>query len=450
MKLKQHQLGTQTYNDFNEVCTFESEGYNIPEEVFIQMNIVSMLISGMPEYQQLILDHTTEKMFSDKSLKELYIIIKTYVEEIGIKKLNKTDLLLNLKDIVSDKALNYIDKLDNLYKKITFLQDKNFATSANAKNEIERLHKAYKNRAEKYINRIEQVKELEKELEAVAFRKTDTSLIDLLDDYTNNYSKNTTIKTFYPSIDNLIGGFQGGNFTVLAAATGMGKTAAALNLILKMAENNIKVVFFSLEMNNTELLTRIISNKTGILAEKLRLKTLSNAEWDRFYKFEASDEFEKLNNNIQLQEKADMNINKFKSIVRRTDADIIFCDYLGLISGNKKNNSYEEVSEVSRSLKLLAIETNKPIIALHQLNRDSKNRKDKHPTLSDIRDSGKIEQDADFIFMLYRPVYYNTNEDKTKLEFMVAKSRHSNGAGKIAQLEFNSETQQIKDKVRFI
>ena len=449
--MKQSQLGTPIYNNFNEVCTFESDKYSVPNELDIEMNVMCMLIAGMPEYQQLILDHTTEKMFFDKALKKLYIIIRAYVNEMGIKKLNKTDLLLNLKDIISNNALNYIKELDKLYTGITFLNDKVFTQSANAKYEIERLHKAYKNRAEKYITSIEEVKELEKELEAVSFKRTETTLEEIFTDYTNNYeTENKIIKTYYPSIDSLIGGLQGGNLSVLAAATGMGKTATALNIAIKMAENNIKILFFSLEMNNQELFTRIAAIKTGIKTENLRLKTLSEIEWNLFYKFEASNEFEKLNKNILLQEKADLNISRIESIGRRTEADIIFCDYLGLIKGDKKNNTYEEVSDVSRRLKLLAIEINKPIIALHQLNRDSKDRKDKRPKLSDIRDSGKIEQDADFIFFVYRPAYYDTKADKTILEFLISKSRHSNGAGKIAELTFIGETQQIKEKTRFI
>ncbi len=95
---------------------------------------------------------------------------------------------------------------------------------------------------------------------------------------------------------------------------------------------------------------------------------------------------------------------------------------------------------------MLANDTDKPFIVLHQLNRDIKNRANKRPTLSDIRDSGKIEQDADFICFVFRPSYYDGTEDKNKMEFIIGKSRHSSGAGKIANLTFYGDTQTIKDK----
>ena len=137
-----------------------------------------------------------------------------------------------------------------------------------------------------------------------------------------------------------------------------------------------------------------------------------------------------------------------EEIARKSDADCIVVDYIGLVKGDgRTNNTYEEVSDVSRRLKLLAVETNKPIIALHQLNRDMKNRQDKHPTLSDIRDSGKIEQDADTICFVYRPAYYNLSADKKEMEFIIAKSRHTGGAGQIAKLIFYGEYQRIIDPI---
>ena len=426
-----YQNTTQTF-DADEALSVEYD---------VEFEILGMLINGKPEYQQLILDHTTDKMFSDKGLRGLYKIIRAYVNELGISALNPYDLSINLNGIVSIERIDYIKEIARITS--------NYTQSANAVNWIKRLHKLYKKRAEKECNSFEQYEEVKNELNNAAFYDNSITLYDIAEEYDATYddASNSTIKTHYNAIDTLIGGFQAGNFSILAGATGMGKTAMALNLAVRMAENNTKVLLFSLEMNNLELFTRLAGIETGISTEKLRNRTLTAWEFDKLQQFKGSDLFETLNRNIKLDEQANLDINKIEAIGRKTDADIIFIDYLGLIKGDKKNNTYEEISDVSRRLKLLAIEINKPIIALHQLNRDMKNRSDKRPTLSDIRDSGKIEQDADFILMAYRPSYYFDDADKTEYQLIIAKSRHSGGAGQSANLIFLGNTQQIKGRI---
>jgi len=127
-------------------------------------------------------------------------------------------------------------------------------------------------------------------------------------------------------------------------------------------------------------------------------------------------------------------------------SDIVFIDYLGLINGDKNKSNYEKFGEISRELKMIAVELNKPIIALHQLNRSSADRKDKKPKLSDLRDSGKIEQDADMIFFVYRPAYYDTSQSKDLMEFMIGKNRHGE-SGKSISLCYNPAKQKISDRI---
>ena len=136
-----------------------------------------------------------------------------------------------------------------------------------------------------------------------------------------------------------------------------------------------------------------------------------------------------------------------KGLVLASKADIVFIDYLGLISGGNKTNSYERVSEISRELKLLAMESKKPFIVLHQLNRANAERKDKRPLLSDLRDSGKIEQDADVIGFVFRPAYYSdtqTPQNINEIQLIVAKNRHGQ-SGVIARLNYDSNTQKVTD-----
>jgi replicative DNA helicase len=165
---------------------------------------------------------------------------------------------------------------------------------------------------------------------------------------------------------------------------------------------------------------------------------------DKYVKFIGSKDFQEMEKHITIPATANLNIGKIEEIVKKSNADIIFIDYLGLIrSDNLKQNTYEQISDISRRIKLLAIETNKPIVVLHQLNRDMKDRQDKRPKLSDIRDSGKIEQDADFITFVFRPAYFDIEADKTAMEFIIGKARHTSGAGQKAELCFVGLYQKI-------
>ncbi len=447
------QSGTLTYNNFDELCEIENNKYSIPYELEIEQEIISILICGQTEHKQIAIEHTTEKMITDNSLKTIYLLILSFIKDNTIQKLDRMSLLLYINDFLKDIKNNDETLENKLISYISFLSDNVFTQSANIKNIVEKLHKAYKNRCEKYINTREGFEALDKELEKVAFKESNLQTLDsLFDDYVNNYENSNfkLIKTGYSSIDFLIGGLQGGNLAILGGNAGMGKTAMGLNIMLKMAENNIKCLFFSLEMSNNELSQRVAAIKTGIKAENIRLKKITDDEWNIFYSFLASKEYETITKNLLFSGKSNLNINEIEKTVRKTNADIVIIDYLGLIKSEKTKNSYEEVSDVSRRLKLLAIETNKPILTLAQLNRNVSTRNDKRPTMADLRDSGKIEQDADFIFFVYRPSYFDSKLDSTELQFLIAKSRHTGGAGQIVNLCFNGATQQIKDRSRLI
>ena len=145
-------------------------------------------------------------------------------------------------------------------------------------------------------------------------------------------------------------------------------------------------------MNKRQLQNRIISKQTGIKSDKFRKFTLDNYEIKKYSDYAFSEDLQ--NMELDVCTVFDITVPEIKEIILQSDADIIFIDYLGLIRSTEQGNTYEKVSAVSRELKLLANEINKPIVALHQLNRIPPERKDKRPKLSDLRDSGKIEQDS--------------------------------------------------------
>ena len=263
------------------------------------------------------------------------------------------------------------------------------------------------------------------------------------------------IPSGFNKIDKLTAGWQQSDLVIIAARPGMGKTALALSMASNIAiENKIPLAFFSLEMSSIQLITRMISSETGLDSNKLRTGKLEKHEW------------EQLNIRVKNLEKAPLFIDdtpslsifdlraKARRLVSQKDVKIIIVDYLQLMTagGNMKiGNREQEISTISRNLKALAKELNIPVIALSQLSRLVEGRTSKRPLLSDLRESGAIEQDADIVSFLYRPEYYGINEwdDEMKTpsegqgEFIVAK--HRNGALDSIKLKFIANLGKFED-----
>lgn len=395
-----------------------------------EREIICMLIGGNNHKKKShIMQHTCKEMFTHKLFRDFYdVILKIYnsgneinvanvCEAISVENQQKLSIELDKEYITNANCDFYIGKLLDAYIKRLVIECKNLED--------------YK--------KIEQIKNkysLKVNVQHVSFG---ADLI--IPDYYVKWE--TAIKTYYPSIDNKIGSLQGGDFLILAGAPGMGKTCMMLNLLTNMAVNGKKVLLFSLEMSLAQLQNRIISARTGINSDKIRNFTMTDDEVHRYSDYAESREFKSLK--IEVSTDFNITVDKIKTCVLQSDADIVFIDYLGLISGDISRGSYEKVSEISRQLKLLALDTNKPFIVLHQLSRAAAERKDKRPQISDLRDSGKIEQDADFICFVYRPAYYGeTAMNKQELEFLIAKSRHSAGKA-VVRMIYDGNKQKITD-----
>lgn len=401
----------------------------------IEFETLVRLLEGSTTKQQMIFNHIHAGMFTDKTNRAIFKMIESHIKQNGYDNLNAYNLILN----TDDKLVIYTQYLQTLKN--------NYITDKDSDNWVILLQIAYKKRTEKECHSLEESDRLKTELQKLQLKTTEINLKNVSMRYLLDYEEvaKSMVKTFYPSIDALIGGIQGGNLVLLAGATGAGKTCAMLNLVIKMAKHNKKVLLFSLEMNADELLSRIIAIEAGINSENMRNRNLTPGEMDKYVSYSKSKVFEELQKNISIHTNFDITVEDISTTVHNSKAAIVIVDYLGLIKGNSNQNSYERVSSISRSLKILANSSNKPIIALHQLNRSPKDRADKHPTLSDLRDSGKLEQDADTICFVYRPAYYDSKASKTAFEFIVAKSRHTGGAGKIANLIFTGAYQRLTD-----
>ena len=264
------------------------------------------------------------------------------------------------------------------------------------------------------------------------------------------------ISTGFEKLDRLTSGWQPSDLIIVAARPGMGKTALALSMARNISvQKKIPVAFFSLEMSSVQLITRLISAETGLSSDKLRTGKLADHEWQQLNVKVSDLESAPL----YIDDSAALTIFELRAKARRLasahDIKLIVIDYLQLMnlgSSNKAGNREQEISTISRNLKALAKELNIPVIALSQLSRAVETRGGtKRPILSDLRESGAIEQDADIVSFLYRPEYYGITEwdDDMKTpsegqgEFIVAK--HRNGALDSIKLKFIANLGKFED-----
>lgn len=267
---------------------------------------------------------------------------------------------------------------------------------------------------------------------------------DRIEELQKNKGSLRGLKTGFRDLDKKTAGFQKGDLVIIGARPAMGKTTFAQNLAYNIASINKKgVLFFSMEMAANEIVDRMISDVSGVDNWKMRTGNLSDEEFQRIG--DALGEMDEIP--IYIDDTSSMTIVELRNKARRAmhdhDIGIVIVDYLQLISGSDRyaGNRVQEVTEISRGLKILARELEIPVIALAQLSRNVTGRDDPRPVLSDLRESGSIEQDADLVMFLHRPDYYKQNDDNYEethiTELLIAKHRHG-AVGKI-ELYFHPE-----------
>ena len=263
-----------------------------------------------------------------------------------------------------------------------------------------------------------------------------------IDKLFHNRGDRTGLTAGFSDIDAMTTGFQPGNFVIVAARPGMGKTSFALNMAVAAArEESAPVAFFSLEMSNDELVQRLICSEAMISMHDMRRGNIKPHHWEKI-----SDAMGALNElPIYLDDSGGLSISDIRSRCRRMKSaqglSAVFIDYLQLLRPgvlSKNANRNEELSDICRTLKTTAKDLGVPIIALAQLNRGVEQRNDKRPMLSDLRDSGSLEQEADMVAFLFREGYYNQEVAEPDLaEFII--SKHRNGPTGTVKLRFKRE-----------
>ncbi len=261
----------------------------------------------------------------------------------------------------------------------------------------------------------------------VPIRQIVMNAMDRIEMAAKNKGSVTGIPTGFIDLDYRTAGLQPSDLILVAARPSMGKTAFELNLAQYMAfRKNMTVALFSLEMSKEQLVNRMFSQESNVDAQKLRTGQLNDQEWERL--IESAGVIGK--SNLIIDDTPGISISELRSKCRKYklehDMSIVMIDYLQLMSGGGRSESrQQEISEISRSLKALARELNVPVVALSQLSRAVEQRPDHRPMLSDLRESGAIEQDADVVMFLYRDDYYNQDSpDKGISEVIIAKQRN--------------------------
>lgn len=255
------------------------------------------------------------------------------------------------------------------------------------------------------------------------------------------------VPTGFDDLDQMLGGFQRSDLLIVAGRPGMGKTSWLLSTALNAARKGARVAIFSLEMSSEQIVQRLVSSETGISTHRLRLGQLDDREWTLFV--EATDKLSPLR--IFIDDTPALSPLQLRTKCRRLYSehglDLVMVDYMQLMTagtGRGNENRVQEISFISRHMKQLARELNVPVLSAAQLSRAVEQRQDKRPQLSDLRESGSIEQDADVVMFIYRDEVYNENtERQNQADIIVAK--HRNGPTGTVTLYFRKELTQFSN-----
>jgi len=461
----------------NQNKLFEDNNYS---NIEAELAVIGCILWDNKNYEKIsdflsdshFVDETNKIIFStikkllDKNVLVSPITLKNYLPEDN-EKLNKVNYLNQLKDSTpsTQNTYNYGKIVYDLYVKRNLvgvahniIQETNTNSSESAENLIEN--------AENDLYNLSQTGNSDRSF--INFGNALQGAVDIISEAYKRDGKIAGVPTGFKDLDNKLGGLHKSDLIIIAGRPSMGKTALgtniAFNCAIKYKEeedelNNKKIIdggkvaFFSLEMSSEQLATRILAEQTKISGDKMRKADLNKDDFNKIAK--TSSELENLN--LIIDDNPVLTIPMLRARARRLkrlfDINLIIIDYLQLMSSasNSRNDGrVQEISEITRGLKSIAKELNIPIIALSQLSRQVEQREDKRPQLSDLRESGTIEQDSDVVMFIYRESYYLerlepirkseeddmkynervsrwqqlTNENYNKAEIIIAKQRH--------------------------
>lgn len=390
------------------------------------------------------------EMFSDGSV----AIVIDYLLNEGKVDLNALyHKARKTNNFMSVERIGSLYNSDEVYKSF-FMQEQRDVLEKYKIREINRITKEFQQSLMTEQDRLYMVEEIER-IEQLSIKTENTlknQLLEFVDNFLSDEPKNF-IKTGLENVDRQIIGFEPTQLIVLGARPGAGKTAIALNMMYNIARNGYPVTFFSLETTDQKILERLVSSTSNVDMLKIIQKTnISDKEANRV--MQAVDKIDKLHGTgFEIIDKAHVTQQDVRqAAMKKYDKpQVIFIDYLQLLNPDKSQKDRRlDVEKISRDLKLIAKENNCVIVALSQLSRGVENRQNKRPMLSDLRESGSIEQDANMVMFLYREDYYDEMlQDRetgiSEVECNVAKNR--DGVVGMIPLKFHKFTQKFTSKV---
>ena len=387
--------------------------------------------------------------FSDFTYRSIYSVCEKIYQEGSM--------------ITPNKIISQLSNFDNIYETVIELTRGtfdyiDFLTSCQKVKEISKkqnllklnkeLESLLKNSEDVKVEELERLyqKTFERNIEESI--EEDEDIMHILDNIIERKKRYEEGKPFieidtgYEKINQFTNGFHRGELTILAARPGMGKTAMMLNMVIRQIKNGARVMIFSLEMSMKSLVERMVAMLTGISLQKIRRGDLTDEEFEDVVV--AFDYLNEIGDNLIILDKSNMTINEIKMEIRKRkdNVDVVYVDYLQLINASSQyNNKNVEIGEVSRVAKVMARELDVAVVMLAQLSREVERRTNKKPVLSDLRDSGEIEQNADIVLFLYRPDYYTEiGQEIVTEETEIIIAKHRNGPTGSIKLYFEKET----------
>ncbi len=401
-----------------------------------------------------ISEHVTAKDFYDKRHATVFKgMMRLYERHRPVDLLTLTDELKKKDELDTIGGMAYLTELTNYVP--TAAHAEAYAEMVASKAMRRRLIKASADISELGYNEDTNIQELLAKAEAELFSVSDQSLkqdlvsleailtdsFDRIEELHRNKGQLRGVRTGYRDLDNMTAGLQRSDLIILAARPAMGKTTLVTNLAYNVATvAKQPVLFFSLEMSKEQLVDRMLADAAGVNAWNIRTGNLSDDDFSKLS--EAMGEMAEAP--IFIDDTPGLSVLEMRTKARRAAHDqplgLIIVDYLQLMqaTGRSDGNRVQEVSEISRGLKLIARELNVPVIALSQLSRSVESRSPQIPQLSDLRESGSIEQDADIVMFIYREAYYNPETDRENITDLIIAKHHNGPTGKV-ELYFHPE-----------
>lgn len=444
------------YKTMEEVTHSKTGGRVPPQDIVAEKSLLGAIMLSDGVLPEILTILKPQDFYDTKHQTIFAAMVNLYDQHRPVDLLTLTSELKSLKKLKDIGGAPYLAELSNFVPASSHA--KAYAEIIENASTRRRLIKAGSEIAKRAFEEDANVNELigaaEKELfevsdkivrsDYVAMDALLADAFDRIEELHKNKGALRGLKTGFRDLDKKTAGFQKGDLIIVGARPAMGKTTFAQNLAYNIASINKKgVLFFSMEMAANEIVDRMISDVSGVDNWKMRTGNLSDDEFSKIG--EALSEMDELP--VYIDDTSSMNIMELRNKARRAmhdhDIGIILVDYLQLIQGSDRyaGNRVQEVTEISRGLKILARELEIPVVALAQLSRNVTGRDDPRPVLSDLRESGSIEQDADLVMFLHRPDYYKQNDDNYEethiTELLIAKHRHG-AVGKV-ELYFHPE-----------